>query len=70
MKKTLLVNGMSCMNCVRHLREALEEDLQGVEVINISLDDKCAVVDIGESITDNMLRELIEELGYELENIE
>lgn len=69
MKKTLIVDGMSCMNCVKHLREALEEDIQGVKVIDINLENKCAIVELEDSVTDEMLKELIDEVGYSLQGI-
>ena len=70
MRKKLLVDGMSCMNCVRHLKDALEEDINGVKVIDISLDNKYAIIETGESVTDDMLKAVIVDLGYELKGIE
>ena len=37
MKKKLLVEGMSCGHCVNHLKTALTEDIQGVEVLEVNL---------------------------------
>ncbi|GAA0105269.1 hypothetical protein UT300013_18930 [Paraclostridium sordellii] len=70
MRKKLLVDGMSCMNCVRHLKDALEEDINGVKVIDISLDNKYAIIDTDENVTDDMLKDVIIDLGYELKGIE
>ncbi|CEQ23124.1 heavy-metal transport/detoxification protein [[Clostridium] sordellii] len=70
MRKKLLVDGMSCMNCVRHLKDALEEDINGVKVIDISLDNKYAIIDTDENVTDDMLKDVIVDLGYELKGIE
>lgn len=70
MRKKLLVDGMSCMNCVRHLKDALEEDINGVKVIDISLDNKYAIIDTDENVTDDMLKDVIVDLGYELKDIE
>lgn len=70
MRKKLLVDGMSCMNCVRHLKDALEEDINGVKVIDISLDNKYAIIETSESVTDDMLKDVIVDLGYELKGIE
>lgn len=69
MKKTLIVSGMSCGNCVKHLREALEEDIDGIKVIDINLDNKCAVVDVKDNVTDEMIKNLIDDIGYQLEKI-
>ena len=70
MRKKLLVDGMSCMNCVRHLKDALEEDVNGVKVIDISLDNKYVIIETDESVTDDMLKDVIVDLGYELKDIE
>ncbi|MGL5650757.1 MAG: heavy-metal-associated domain-containing protein [Paraclostridium sp.] len=70
MRKKLLVDGMSCMNCVRHLKEALQEDIKGLEVIDISLENKCAVVEVNDNVSDDMIKAVIDDLGYELKGIE
>lgn len=70
MRKKLLVDGMSCMNCVRHLKEALQEDIKGLEVIDVSLENKCALVEVNDNVSDDMIKSVIEDLGYELKGIE
>ena len=70
MKKKLLVEGMSCGHCVNHLKTALTEDIQGVQVLEVSLEGKYAVVDMQDSVTEEALRAVIEDLGYELKGIE
>ncbi|GKZ05045.1 heavy metal-associated domain protein [Paraclostridium bifermentans] len=70
MRKKLLVDGMSCMNCVRHLKEALQEDIKGLEVIDVSLENKCAVVEVNDNVSDDMIKSVIDDLGYELKGIE
>lgn len=58
------------MNCVRHLKEALQEDIKGVEVIDVSLENKCAVVEVNDNVSDEMIKAVIDDLGYELKGIE
>ena len=70
MRKKLLVDGMSCMNCVRHLKEALQEDIKGLEVIDVSLENKCAVVEVNDNVSDDMIKSVIDDLGYEFKGIE
>ena len=67
MKKKLLIDGMSCNHCVNHLNTALTEDIKGVEVIEISLENKYAIVDMNDDI--DKLKEVIEELDFELKDI-
>ena len=70
MKKKLLVEGMSCGHCVNHLKTALTEDIQGVEVLEVNLEGKYALVEMQDSVTEEALRSVIEDLGYELKGIE
>ena len=69
MLKKIFIDGMSCNHCVNHLNTALCEDIDGVEVIEISLEDKFAIVDINNNVNLNKLNELVEELGFELKDI-
>ena len=59
-----MIEGMSCNHCVNHLNTALSEDINGVKVIEISLEDKFAIVDIEDNVNLNNLNEVIEELGF------
>lgn len=70
MRKKILVDGMSCGHCVNHLKTALVEDIDGVKVIDVSLEDKCAIVDMEDNVSEVKLKEVITELGYELKGIE
>lgn len=70
MKKKLLVEGMSCGHCVNHLKTALTEDIEGVEVLEVSLDKKYAIVEIQDNVTDADIKAVIDDLGYELKGIE
>ena len=70
MNKKLLVEGMSCGHCVNHLKTALTEDIQGVEVLEVNLEEKYALVDIQDIVKEDDLRTVIEDLGYELKGIE
>ena len=67
MKKKILIEGMSCNNCVGHVREALE-GLDEVTSVNVSLEDKCAIVET--TASDEVLKEAIEEEGYDVIKIE
>ena len=67
MKKKILIEGMSCKNCVAHVTEALEElnDATGIEV---NLEGKYAVVETNES--DDLIKEKVEDMGYDVIKIE
>ncbi|MEG2787712.1 MAG: heavy-metal-associated domain-containing protein [Romboutsia sp.] len=70
MKKKLLIHGMSCGHCVNHLATALTEDIDGIEVIEISLENKFAIINMSEKVLEKDLKDLIEELGFELKEIQ
>lgn len=70
MKKKLLVDGMSCSHCINHLKTALTEDIQGIEVLEINLEGKYAQVDMKDNVSTDALKTVIEDLGFELKGIE
>lgn len=64
MKKKIMIDGMSCMNCVKHVKEALEE----LGKAEVNLEGKYALVETEES--DEQLIEAIDEAGYDVVSIE
>ena len=54
MEKKLLIEGMSCNHCVNHVKTALTEDIEGVEVKEVSLDGKYALVDVADGVTEDL----------------
>lgn len=69
MKKRLIIEGMTCNNCVKHVSEALKE-LTGVKSVNVDLDDMSAEIELTADIDDEELRFVIDDIGYELVEIE
>lgn len=67
MKKKILIEGMQCGHCTAHVKEALE-DLAGVNSVEVSLEGKYAIVESDK--TDEELKSVIEEEGYEVVKIE
>ena len=70
MQKKLLIDGMSCGHCVNHLKTAITEDIKGVQVIEVNLDGKYAIVEMEDMVIKEELSSVIEELGFELKGIE
>ena len=68
MKKELSIEGMMCQNCVKHVTHALE-GIPGAADVQVSLEDKKAVVSAPETVTDEMLKAAVREEGYEVTNI-
>lgn len=68
MKKKIFLEGMSCKHCVNHVTEALNEI--GAKDVEVNLDKKLAIAEISEDITDEIIKEAIEEVGYDVVSIE
>ena len=64
MKKIIKIEVMGCQHCVNRITEALSA-IDGVDVLEVSLEDKSATVDVGESIADETLMNAIDEEGFE-----
>lgn len=64
MKKTIHVEGMMCMHCVKHVTDALEK-VEGVKKADVSLEKKTAVVTLKEEVADETLLAAVREAGYE-----
>ena len=68
MKKELMIEGMMCQNCVKHVTHALE-GIRGAADVQVSLEDKKATVNVPESVTDEALKAAVTEAGYEVTGI-
>ena len=58
MKKELMIEGMMCQNCVKHVTH-----------VQVSLEDKKATVEVPESVTDETLKAAVTEAGYKVTEI-
>ena len=65
MNKTVLIEGMMCKNCVKHVLDALTG--LGCDA-TVSLEDKKAYIK-NTSLDDETIKDTIEELGYEVKEI-
>ena len=70
MKRKLSIEGMRCSHCVANLKDVLTEDIAGVEVLEVNLDGKYAIVDMDDSVDIDKVKELIEDLGFNLISVE
>lgn len=67
MKKTIMVEGMTCGHCQKAVKDALVE-LQGVNKVNVDLDTGKVSVE-GQGLEDDKLKEAIDEAGYQVASI-
>ena len=59
------IEGMSCENCVRHVREALS-NLEGVTRVSVSLEKGEAEVEAAADPGDESIRQVLDEEGYDV----
>nr|WP_048125117.1 copper ion binding protein [Methanosarcina lacustris] len=64
-QETIKVEGMSCGHCVMRVKKAIE-GLEGVTKVDVSLENKQAVVEFDEGKTDvEKIKAVVKETGYE-----
>lgn len=64
MKKTILIEGMSCGHCVKAVEDALKE-LDNISKVNVDLANNKAEIE-GENLEEGILKETIDEAGYKV----
>ncbi len=67
MTKTIQIDGMTCGHCSSRVEQALNK-LPGVTA-TVDLANKTATVQLAQSVDDSVLRQAVEEVGYEVINI-
>lgn len=68
MKKKIWIEGMSCMHCVKHIKEALSEI--GIANAEVDLNSKTAYIETDKNINDSDIKATIEDFGYDVMKIE
>jgi copper ion binding protein len=66
--RTITVEGMSCSHCSARVEKALNT-IDGVQA-KVSLENKTAVVNLSEEVSDETLKKAVEAAGYEVSGIE
>ena len=69
MKKEILISGMTCGHCVKRVENALLE-IDGVNSVVVSLDEKRATIDAEDLIEDQLIKDAIDDIGYTVEAIQ
>ncbi len=67
MKKTLMIDGMMCQHCVKHVTDALSA-LPGCRV-DVSLENKCAEVEMSQELDNATLTKAVTDAGYTVTDI-
>ena len=67
--KTIFIEGMSCGHCSKRVEEALKT-IKGVKSVSISLEDKKAEITLKTEVNNEALKSAIEDIGFQIINIE
>lgn len=68
MTTIIKINGMSCGHCSMAVKKALRQ-IEGVETVEINLEEKTATISSTTSLDINILKEIIDDEGYEFVGI-
>lgn len=63
MKKILKVSGMMCQHCQMRVEKALGA-VDGVGKVEVSLENQTAEVSLEHNVSDEVLKQAVEEAGY------
>lgn len=69
MIKTVKIEGMSCSHCTSRVAAALM-GLDGVENAEMSLENKTAVLTLSKDVSDDVIREAVDDTGFDVVGIE
>lgn len=67
--KTIFIEGMSCGHCSKRVEDALKA-VNGVKSASVYLEDKKAEVVLKEAVPDETLKTAVEDIGFEVTNVE
>lgn len=66
--KVINIEGMMCKHCQASVTKALQA-IEGVEAVDVSLENKNATISCSEGVTDDALRKAVTDAGYEVKGI-
>ena len=66
--KTIFINGMSCGHCSKRVEDALKS-VNGVKSVKVFLEEKKADVILKNDVDNEILKNAVEEVGFEVVNV-
>jgi copper ion binding protein len=69
MKKTLKIEGMMCGHCKMRVEKALGA-VDGVSSVEVNLEDGTAAASLMQAVSDQVLKQAVEEAGYKVIEVE
>ena len=67
--KTIFIDGMSCNHCKMTVEKVLR-GLDGIEDVEVSLEEKKATIKTSKDVSNEEIKKVIEEEGYEVKSID
>ena len=67
-KKIISIEGMSCNHCKMSVKKALNS-LEGVAKVEVSLENKNAIIESSINVENSKIEEVITEAGFEVKEI-
>ena len=67
--KTIFIEGMSCGHCSKRVEDSLKS-VNGVKSVKVSLDEKKADVVFKNDIDNEVLKNAVEDVGFEVVNVQ
>lgn len=68
MKKQIFIEGMTCGHCSGRVEKALKA-LDGIVDARVDLANKNAIIEMNDNIEDSLLKETIDDAGYDVVDI-
>ena len=68
MKKVISIEGMRCGHCTSNVDKALR-GIPGVSDVTVDLEGKCAAIEAADSVTDEQIKQAVDDLGFEVKAI-
>lgn len=68
MKKQIFIEGMTCGHCSGRVEKALKA-MEGIVDAKVDLANKNAIVEMSANVEDSLLRETIDDAGYDVVDI-
>lgn len=63
--KNMLIQGMTCEHCSKRIEEALKR-VKEVKLVRVNLDTKTAEIILKNDVEDDVLKRVVEEIGFEV----
>lgn len=67
--KRISIEGMNCGHCAKRVEDALKQ-INGINAVKVNLEGKNAEVTLKADVSNDVLKSTVEDIGYEVTNIE